>query len=161
MQIWVVTINKAINNTKEELTMAEENFISYLAGENETEYQSLYTFAVDTLTFANKIHIYHWSCDSGFHHTHFQTIYETLRDFADSLVEIVLGTGTEFKLDQKSYMFSDEIFNIENALRKLRTYIDELTKRAEQFQSKIAINNLMSDTIEKLEGEYGLISRFK
>lgn len=58
-------------------------------------------------------------------------------------------------------MLSDEIFNLDNALRKLRNYIDELSKLAEQFQSKIAINNLMSDTIEKLEGEYGLILRFK
>jgi len=141
--------------------MAEENFISYLAGTNEAEYQRLYTFAVDTLTFANKIHIYHWSCDSGFHHTHFQAVYETLRDFADQLVEIVLGTGTDFKLSSKNYMMSDEIFNIDNALRKLRNYIDELSKLAEQFQSKIAINNLMSDTIQKLENEYGLILKFK
>lgn len=141
--------------------MAEENFISYLAGTNEAEYQHLYTFAVDTLTFANKIHIYHWSCESGFHHTHFQTVYETLRDFADSLVEIVLGSGTEFKVTSKNYMLSDEIFNIDNALRKLRNYIDELSKLAEQFQTKIAVNNVMSDTIEKLEAEYGLILRFK
>lgn len=141
--------------------MAEENFISYLAGTNEAEYQHLYAFAVDTLTFANKIHIYHWSCDSGFHHTHFQAVYETLRDFADQLVEIVLGTGTDFKLSSKNYMMSDEIFNVDNALRKLRNYIDELSKLAEQFQSKIAINNLMSDTIQKLENEYGLILKFK
>lgn len=141
--------------------MTEDNFMSYLASTNESEFQHLYTFAVDTLTFANKIHIYHWSCDSGFHHTHFQTVYETLRDFADSLVEIVLGSGTEFKVTSKNYMLSDEIFNLDNALRKLRNYIDELSKLAEQFQSKIAINNLMSDTIEKLEGEYGLILRFK
>ena len=65
-----------------------ETFISYLAGTNEAEYQNLYTFAVDSLTFANKVHIFHWSCDSGFHHTHFQTVYETIRDFADQLVVI-------------------------------------------------------------------------
>lgn len=137
-----------------------DNFISYLAGTNEAEYQHLYTFAVDSLTFANKIHIYHWSCDSGFHHTHFQTIYECIREFADQLVEIVLATGTEFKVNSKNYMLSDEIYNKENALRKLRFFIDEVEKLADQFKNKIALNNLMSDTVQKLENEYGLILKF-
>ena len=137
-----------------------ETFISYLAGTNEAEYQRLYTFAVDSLTFANKVHIFHWSCDSGFHHTHFQTVYETIRDFADQLVEIVLATGTEFKVASKSYLISDEIYNKENALRKLRFYIDEVEKLSEQFKSKVALNNLMSDTVHKLENEYGLLLKF-
>ena len=137
-----------------------ETFISYLAVTNEAEYQSLYTFAVDSLTFANKVHIFHWSCDSGFHHTHFQTVYETIRDFADQLVEIVLATGTEFKVASKNYMISDEIYNKENALRKLRFYIDEVEKLSEQFKSKVALNNLMSDTVQKLENEYGLLLKF-
>lgn len=141
--------------------MEQDNFLTYLAGMQEAEYGRLFAFAVDSLTFANKIHIYHWSCESGFHHTHFQVVYETLRDFADSLVEIVLATGTEFRIESKQYLFSDEIFNIDNALRKLRNYIDELSKLAEQFSSKIAINNLMSDTVQKLENEYGLIYKFK
>ena len=108
-----------------------ETFISYLAGTNEAEYQNLYTFAVDSLTFANKVHIFHWSCDSGFHHTHFQTV-----------------------------LISDEIYNKENALRKLRFYIDEVEKLSEQFKSKVALNNLMSDTVQKLENEYGLLLKF-
>lgn len=137
-----------------------ETFISYLASTNEAEYQRLYTFAVDSLTFANKVHIFHWSCDSGFHHTHFQTVYETIRDFADKLVEIVLATGTEFKVASKNYMISDEIYNKENALRKLRFYIDEVEKLSEQFKSKVALNNLMSDTVQTLENEYGLLLKF-
>lgn len=137
-----------------------ETFISYLAGTNEAEYQNLYTFAVDSLIFANKVHIFHWSCDSGFQHTHFQTVYETIRDFADQLVEIVLATGTEFKVASKSYLISDEIYNKDNALRKLRFYIDEVEKLSEQFKSKVALNNLMSDTVQKLENEYGLLLKF-
>lgn len=138
----------------------EETFLSYLAGTNEAEYQNLYTFAVDSLTFANKVHIFHWSCDSGFHHTHFQEVYETIRDFADQLVEIVLATGTEFKLASKSYLISDEIYNKENALRKLRFYIDKLEKLSEQFKNKVALNNLMGDTVQKLENEYGLLLKY-
>ncbi len=137
-----------------------DNFLSYLAGTNEAEYQSLYTFAVDSLTFSNKIHIYHWSCDSGFNHTHFQEVYEIIRDFADELVEIVLGTGTEFKLNSKTYLFSDEIYNKENALRKLRSFIDEVIKLEGQYKSKVALNNLFADTIQKLEKEYGLLLKF-
>ena len=137
-----------------------DTFITYLAGTNEAEYQNLYTFAVDSLTFANKVHIFHWSCDSGFHHTHFQAVYETIRDFADQLVEIVLGTGAEFKLASKNYLISDEIYNKENALRKLRFYIDEVAKLSEQFKSKVALNNLMADTVQKLENEYGLLLKF-
>ena len=137
-----------------------ENFVSYLAGTNEAEYQGLHTFAVDALTFANKVHIYHWTCDKGFDHTHFQTVYETIRDFADELVEIVLATGTEFKLVSKSYIFNDEIYNKENALRKLRIFIDTVAGYAEQFKSKIALNNLMSDTVQTLEKEYGLLLKF-
>lgn len=137
-----------------------ETFISYLASTNEAEYQRLYTFAVDSLTFANKVHIFHWSCDSGFQHTHFQTVYETIRDFADKLVEIVLATGTEFKVASKNYMISDEIYNKDNALRKLRFFIDEVEKLSEQFKSKVALNSLMSDTVQTLENEYGLLLKF-
>lgn len=137
-----------------------ETFISYLASTNAAEYQRLYTFAVDALTFANKVHIFHWSCDSGFQHTHFQTVYETIRDFADKLVEIVLATGTEFKVASKNYMISDEIYNKDNALRKLRFFIDEVEKLSEQFKSKVALNSLMSDTVQTLENEYGLLLKF-
>ena len=137
-----------------------ETFISYLASTNAAEYQRLYSFAVDALTFANKVHIFHWSCDSGFHHTHFQTVYETIRDFADKLVEIVLATGTEFKVESKHYMIADEIYNKENALRKLRFFIDEVEKLSEQFKSKVALNNLMSDTVQTLENEYGLLLKY-
>lgn len=137
-----------------------ETFISYLASTNAAEYQRLYSFAVDALTFANKVHIFHWSCDSGFHHTHFQTVYETIRDFADKLVEIVLATGTEFKVESKHYMIADEIYNKENALRKLRFFIDEVEKLSEQFKSKVALNNLMSDTVQALENEYGLLLKY-
>ena len=137
-----------------------ETFISYLASTNEAEYQRLYTFAVDALTFANKVHIFHWSCDSGFQHTHFQTVYETIRDFADKLVEIVLATVTEFKVASKNYMISDEIYNKDNALRKLRFFIDEVEKLSEQFKSKVALNSLMSDTVQTLENEYGLLLKF-
>ena len=68
-----------------------DTFITYLAGTNEAEYQNLYSFAVDSLTFANKVHIFHWSCDSGFHHTHFQTVYEIIRDSTTEIIWCLTG----------------------------------------------------------------------
>jgi len=137
-----------------------QDFITYLAGTKESAYTDLFTFAVDTLTFANKIHIYHWSCESGFHHTHLQAIYETLRDFADTLVEIAL-CDNKFKINSKNYLINDEVFNIENCIRKLKFFVDELGKLSEQFKSKIAISNLMDDTIQKINQEIGLLNNFK
>ena len=140
--------------------MEKETFTTYYADSKEAEYQTLYTFAVDALTFSNKINIFHWQCEKGFTHTHLQAVYEIIRNFADELVEITLATGTEFKIDEKSYKFSDEIYNQENMLRKLRTFIDSVESMANTFNSKIALNNLMTDTVQQLEKEYGLLSKF-
>lgn len=140
--------------------MEKETFTTYYADSKEAEYQTLYTFAVDSLTFSNKINIFHWQCEKGFTHTHLQTVYEIIRNFADELVEITLATGTEFKIDEKSYKFSDEIYNQENMLRKLRAFIDSIETMANTFNSKIALNNLMTDTVQQLEKEYGLLSKF-
>jgi DNA-binding ferritin-like protein len=138
----------------------EQSFTAYYAATKDNEFQSLYSFAVDALTFSNKINIYHWQCEKGFIHTHLQEVYEIIRDFADELVEITLGTGTEFKIDEKTYKFSDEIYNEENMQRKLRDFIDAVENLAKQFQNKIALNNLMTDTVQKLEKEYGLLTNF-
>ena len=138
----------------------EQSFTAYYAETKDNEFQGLYSFAVDALTFSNKINIYHWQCEKGFIHTHLQEVYEIIRDFADELVEITLGTGTEFKIDEKTYKFSDEIYNNENMLRKLRAFIDAVENLSKQFQNKIALNNLMTDTVQKLEKEYGLLTHF-
>jgi DNA-binding ferritin-like protein len=139
--------------------MDKENFLTYLKDKNSADIKSLFTFAVETLNFANQVHIYHWSCESGFHHTHFQEIYEKLRDFADKLVEISLGKE-EFSINPIPADIDGKIYNTENALRKLRKYIDDLIVIAKKFEAQTAINNLMTDTIEALEGEFGLISKF-
>lgn len=135
------------------------DFITYLAGNQESAMTDLFTFAVDTLTFANKIHIYHWSCEAGFHHEHLQVVYETLRDFADTIVELALCDG-KFKINSKNYLINDEVFNLDNAVRKLQFFLDELSKLSEQFKSKIAISNCIDDCIEKITKEVGLIKNF-
>jgi hypothetical protein len=44
--------------------------------------------------------------------------------------------------------------------RKLRAFIDAVENLSKQFQNKIALNNLMTDTVQKLEKEYGLLTHF-
>lgn len=138
----------------------KENFLEYFKNERELDFQSLYTVAVDSLNFSTQINIYHWQCESGFIHTHLEEVYKILRDFADELVEITLGTGAKFKLSKLKDDYKEDVYNQANMERKLRTYIDELEMLADKFQAKIAINNLISDTIQSLEKEYGLLTQF-
>ena len=139
--------------------MDKENFLTYLKDKNSSDIKSLFTFAVETLNFANQVHIYHWSCDSGFHHTHFQTVYEKLRDFADALVEICLAKEA-FSINPIPSDVDGKIYNPENALRKLRKYNDDLAAIGKKFEAQPAINSLITGTRETLEAEYGLISKF-
>lgn len=149
-----------------EPTVAPENqsiandFLSFLASTNNSECEKLYTFAVDALTFANKVQIWHWSCKSGFHHTHFEAIYDIIREFADKLVETVLSMGFEFKIDSKNYLINDELYDLANAVLKLQAFRDELEKYKKQYSTKISLDNLFSDTIEALDKELGLIKNF-
>ena len=76
-----------------------DDFLTFLASTKENEVEKLFTFAIDSLIFADKVHTYHFKCDSGFQHTHFETIYENIRDFADALVETVLSMGVKFKAE--------------------------------------------------------------
>lgn len=138
----------------------KENFLEYFKAEREMDFQSLYTVAVDSLNFATQINIFHWQCESGFIHTHLEEVYKIIRDFADELVEITLGTGAKFKLGELKSDYTEDVYNQSNMERKLRKYIDELGIIANKFQSKIAINNLISDTIQSLEKEYGLLIQF-
>lgn len=136
------------------------DFLSFLASTNDSECEKLYTFAVDALTFANKVQIWHWSCGSGFHHTHFEEIYDIIREFADKLVETVLSMGYEFGLQSKTYLINDEKFELPAAILKLEAFRDELEKYKKQYSTKISLENLFGDTIESLDREIGLIKNF-
>lgn len=138
----------------------EADFLTFLASTTDAETVKLYTFALDALTFANKIQIYHWTCKSGFHHTHWEAVYKIIRDFADSLVETVLSMGYEFKFDTKSYMITAEPYDLSIAMLKLTAFREELEKLKKQYQSKISLDNLFGDTIEKIDKEIGLLKNF-
>lgn len=136
------------------------DFLSFLASTNDSECEKLYTFAVDALTFANKVHIWHWSCNSGFQHTHFEVIYDTIRDFADKLVETVMSMGYKFTLRSKTYLINDEKYELASAILKLQAFRDELEAKKKQYSTKVSLENLFGDVIETIDREIGLLKNF-
>lgn len=145
---------------KEDIGKVEADFLSYLASTTDAETLKLFTFALDSLQFANKIQIYHWSCKSGFHHEHWEKIYIIIRDFADKLVETVMSLGYEFKFDTKNYVLTAEAYDMNSAMIKLTFFRDELEKLKKQYQSKVSLDNLFGDTVEAIDKEIGLLKNF-
>ena len=137
-----------------------DDFLSYLASETDDECEDLYAFALDALTFANKVQIWHWTCGSGFHHTHFEAIYDAIRDFADKLAETAMSMSHEFKLQSKSYSITNEKYELAAALLKLQEFRNKLEQYKKQYSSKISLDNLFADIIETLDRELGLIKNF-
>ena len=145
----------------EEIPNFQADFLTFLASTKEVEISKLYTFAIDSLIFAYKVHSFHWKCDSGFQHTHFETIYEEIRDFADALVETVLSMGVKFKAESKTYTITDDLYDVSNALLKIEAYRDTIIDLKSQYSTKISLENLFGDIVEKLDKELGLIKNFK
>lgn len=138
-----------------------DNFLTYLASQKTEEVEKLYTFAMDSLMFSIKVHTYHFQCESGFLHEQYQKIYEEIREFADRLVEIVMSMGVKFKIQSKTYTLSDELFDVSMSLQKIENFRDTLIDLQKQYSTKISLENLFGDTIEKLDQEIGLIKNFK
>ena len=105
----------------EEIPNFQADFLTFLASTKEVEISKLYTFAIDSLIFADKVHTFHWKCDSGFQHTHFETIYEEIRDFADALVHEGVADNHIIKINLEDRRNS-ELRDPDNLLH----YIDSL-----------------------------------
>lgn len=137
-----------------------QDFLTFLASSKEAEIEKLYTFAIDSLIFADKVQIYHFSCQSGFQHTQFENLYDCIRDFADKLVEAILSMGVPFKLNSKTYNINDEIFDLGHALTKIENYRDELENLKKAYSTKISLENIFGDTIEEIDKIIGLLKNF-
>lgn len=140
---------------------APADFLTFLASSQNNEVEKLYSFAVDSLVFADKINIYHWQCDSGFQHTQFEALYDVIRDFGDKLVETVLSMGIPFKMTSKTYNINDELFDLKTALIKIEAFRDELENLKRAYSTKISLENLFGDTIEQIDKIVGLLKNFK
>lgn len=150
-----------LNEAKKELIKHGYIIESVVSKENAN---ILYTLAFNTLLMADRVHTWHWSCDSGFQHTHLQEIYEGLRDFADELVEMTLASGEKFNytLDREKIDF-DEKFNIIKAIKTLEDYNTDLQKLIENdtFGNMKDIENCITDAISLLSKEIGLLKNFR
>lgn len=153
----------------EEMTIEEAKDILSNSGKKainesyleDADVEELYEFAMRTLAFADQVHCWHWCCQSGFQHTHFEAIYDALRDFADELVEVCLGSGKNIRYSIQSEMRADSMnFEMEEAVEELEDFIEELQSTAENFDDYSEITTVLDDITKTLRKELGLIKSF-
>lgn len=131
---------------------------SYLEQVNVEE---LYSLALEALFFADQVHLWHWTCKSGFHHTHLQEVYESLRDFADELVEICLASGKKFQVKANTReLGGDGDFDVQDAIDEIEEFIDEIQATAKVFKEESEITTLIDDEAKALTKELGLLKSF-
>lgn len=131
---------------------------SYLEQVNVEE---LYSLALESLFFADQVHLWHWTCKSGFHHTHLQEVYESLRDFADELVEICLASGKKFQVKANTReLGGDGDFDVQDAIDEIEEFIDQIQATAEKFDEYSEITTLIDDEAKALTKELGLLKSF-
>ena len=130
---------------------------SYLEQVNVEE---LYSLALDALFFADQVHLWHWTCKSGFHHTHLQEVYESLRDFADELVEVCLASGKKFEVKTSRDLGGDGDFDVQDAIDELEEFVDHIQAVGKVFKEESEITTLLDDEAKKLTKEVGLLKSF-
>jgi hypothetical protein len=131
---------------------------SYLEQVNVEE---LYSLALESLFFADQVHLWHWTCKSGFHHTHLQEVYESLRDFADELVEICLASGKKFQVKANTReLGGDGDFDVQDAIDEIEEFIDNIQATGEVFKEESEITTLIDDEAKALTKEVGLLKSF-
>lgn len=131
---------------------------SYL---EQTNVEELYSLALEALFFADQVHLWHWTCKSGFHHTHLQEVYESLRDFADDLVEVCLASGKKFAVKANTReLGGDGDFDIQDAIDEIEEFIDQIQATAKVFNEESEITTLLDDEAKELTKELGLLKSF-
>ena len=123
--------------------------------------EELYELAMKTLSFADQVHCWHWCCQSGFQHTHFEAIYDALRDFADELVEVSLASGKNIRYSIQSEIKADsKNFEPQEAVEGLGDFLDEIQATGEKFEDYSEITAVFDDISKTLSKEIGLIKNF-
>ena len=151
-----MTVSEAMEILKESGKKAINE--SYLEQVNVEE---LYSLALEALFFADQVHLWHWTCKSGFHHTHLQEVYESLRDFADELVEVCLASGKKFAVKANTRTLGgDGDFDVQDAIDELEEFIDQIQATAKVFDEESEITTLLDDEAKDLTKEVGLLKTF-
>ena len=155
---------------KEEMTVSEAMEILKESGKKavnesylqEANVEELYSLALEALFFADQVHLWHWTCKSGFHHTHLQEVYESLRDFADELVEVCLASGKKFAVKANTReLGGDGDFDVQDAIDELEEFIDQIQATASVFDEYAEITTLLDDESKELTKELGLLKSFQ
>ena len=151
-----MTVSEAMEILKESGKKAINE--SYLEQVNVEE---LYSLALEALFFADQVHLWHWTCKSGFHHTHLQEVYESLRDFADERVEICLASGKKFEVKANTRQLGgDGDFDVQDAIDEIEEFIDQIQATAKVFKEESEITTLLDDEAKDLTKEVGLLKSF-
>jgi len=150
-----MTVSEAMEILKESGKKAVNE--SYL---QEANVEELYGLALDALLFADQVHLWHWTCKSGFHHTHLEEVYDSLRDFADELVEICLASRKKFAVKTSRDLGGDGEFDIEDAIDEIEDFIDQIQATASVFDEYSEITTLLDDEAKDLSKELGLLKSF-
>lgn len=138
------------------------SFLSFLASTTDMEYQKLFDFALDTLQFANKVQIYHWTCSAGFQHQKFEEIYNMLRGFADKLVETVMSySKNKFTFTSKSYAQSPVDFDLDTAITKLEEYKEAALSVTKSLEANRSITSEFDDMLSELDQYIGILRNFQ
>ena len=154
---------------KEKMTMDEAMKILKESGKKtvnesyleEANVEELYELAMKTLAFADQVHCWHWCCQSGFQHTHFESIYDALRDFADELVEVSLASGKNIRYSIQSEMKADSMnFEAQEAVEEIEDFIDTVQATGKKFEDYSEITAVFDDISKTLSKELGLIKNF-
>lgn len=131
---------------------------SYL---EEANVEELYELAGKSLQCADQVHCWHWCCQSGFQHTHFEAIYDALRGFADELVEVCLASGKNIRFNLQSEMKADSMnFEAQEAVEEIEDFIDEIQATGGKFEDYSEITAVFDDISKTLSKELGLIKNF-
>lgn len=156
-------------NMKEKMTVSEAMEILKESGKKainesyleQVNVEELYSLALESLFFADQVHLWHWTCKSGFHHTHLQEVYESLRDFADELVEICLASGKKFAVKANTReLGGDGDFDVQDAIDDLEEFIDQIQATGKVFKEESEITTLIDDEAKALTKELGLLKSF-
>lgn len=151
-----MTVSEAMEILKESGKKAINE--SYL---EEVNVEELYSLALESLFFADQVHLWHWTCKSGFHHTHLQEVYESLRDFADELVEICLASGKKFQVKANTReLGGDGDFDVQDAIDEIEEFIDQIQATGKVFKEESEITTLIDDEAKALTKELGLLKSF-
>ena len=141
-------LNEAIKTLKNHGYLVESQI-------NKVDAETLYTLAFNTLLMADQVHVYHWSCDRGFQHGVFQTLYEGLRDFADELVELTLSSGVKF-----NYKLVKENIPTDKVLEDYNKELERIVN-TDTFSKMKDIENCITDIITLISKQIGLLKHFK